>query len=266
MVALDSYIHGYATPEQERLIAQALHWRDDLIVQGTDLPPRTRVLEVGCGVGAVLGVLGQAFPGITLAGIDIEPRQIEFARRYLADLGLDADVQPADALALPFADASFDHVWMMWFLEHLGDPVAALREARRVLVPGGGITAIEVDYSTAWVRPSSDAIEALYATGVRGMDASGRSDAGTQLGRWLGEAGFQAVDPGERVLNFTGDAVLRQAKYVADVWDSAISSLAQLPDAPAEATLRTAVVELRALHTRPDAALGWVLHKAQAVA
>jgi ubiquinone/menaquinone biosynthesis C-methylase UbiE len=265
-VAPDSYIHGYATPEQERLIAQALHWRDDLILDGTDLPPGTSLLEVGCGVGAVLGVLGRAFPGIALAGVDIEPRQIEFARGYLADLGLDAELQPADALALPFADAGFDHVWMMWFLEHLDDPVAALGEARRVLVPGGRITAIEVDYSTAWVRPRSDAIDALYATGVQGMEASGRSDAGTQVARWLGEAGFRAIDPGERVLSFSGDAIARQANYVADVWDSAIASLTQLPGAPAEATLRGAVDELRRLDTRPDAALGWVVHKAHAVA
>ncbi|MFL5839839.1 MAG: class I SAM-dependent methyltransferase [Thermoleophilaceae bacterium] len=262
----DSYIHGYATPEQERLIAQALHWRDDLILDGTNLAPGTRLLEVGVGVGAVLGVLGQAFPGTTLAGVDIEPRQIDFARRYLADLGLDAELQPADARALPFADASFDHVWMMWFLEHLDDPVSVLREARRVLVPGGGITAIEVDYSTAWVRPPSAAIEALYATGVRGMDASGRSDAGTQVSRWLAEAGFRAIDPGERVLTFTGDAIARQANYVADVWDSAIPSLAQLRGAPAETTLRGAVAELRELDARPDAALGWIVHKAQAVA
>jgi SAM-dependent methyltransferase len=265
-VSLDSYIHGYATPEQERLIAQALHWRSDLIAQGTDLTAGTKLLEVGCGVGAVLGVLGETFPGITLAGIDIEPRQIEFARRYLADLGLDANLQAADALALPFADGSFDHLWMMWFLEHLGDPVAALREARRVLVPGGRLTAIEVDYSTAWVRPSSDEIDALYATGVLAMDTSGRSDAGTQVAGWLGAAGFQEIDPGERVLHFTGDAVPRQANYVADVWEGAIPALAQLPEAPAEATLRTAVAQLRELHTQPSAALGWVVHKAEAVA
>jgi ubiquinone/menaquinone biosynthesis C-methylase UbiE len=141
-------VHGYTSAEQERLLAQAEHWREELILPGTALVPRTRLLEVGCGVGAVLGILGQEFPGVVLAGVDVEERQLETARAYLASLGLQADLRRADALELPYEDASFDHVWMMWFLEHIDDPVGALREARRVLVPGGELTAIEVDYNS----------------------------------------------------------------------------------------------------------------------
>ena len=54
------YVHGYATPEQQRLIEQAEHWRDRLIRDGTTLEPGARLLEVGCGVGAVLAVLGRS--------------------------------------------------------------------------------------------------------------------------------------------------------------------------------------------------------------
>lgn len=124
----DDYVHGYATDEQQRLLSQAEHWREELILAGTTLVPGTRLLEVGCGVGAVLGILGDAFPGIVLAGVDIEERQLGAAGGHLAGLGLEADLRVADALNLPYADASFDHVWMMWFLEHLADPVAALGE------------------------------------------------------------------------------------------------------------------------------------------
>ena len=142
------YVHGYATPEQERLVEQAEHWRHRLIRAGTRLEPGTRLLEVGCGVGAVLGVLGQEFPGVRLVGVDIEHKQLEFARGHLQRAGVEARLVEADALALPFPDQSFDHVWMMWFLEHVADPPAVLCEARRVLAPGGAVTAIEVDYST----------------------------------------------------------------------------------------------------------------------
>src|SRR4029453_5117258 len=135
----------------------------------------------GCGVGAVLAILGQEFPGIRLSGVDIEPRQLEFARGHLRRAGVEATLTEADALELPFADESFDHVWMMWFLEHLADPPAALREARRVLVPGGRITAIEVDYSTVHAEPWTAAMESLFRTMVAGMAGAGWSDAGTRL-------------------------------------------------------------------------------------
>src|SRR5262245_38402433 len=107
----ERYVHGYTTDEQRRLIQQAEHWRDELILSGTTLAPGTRLLEVGCGVGAVLGILGEAFPGIELAGLDIEERQVEVARTHLDHLGLRADLRVADALDLPYADESFDHVW-----------------------------------------------------------------------------------------------------------------------------------------------------------
>src|SRR5687767_11255742 len=144
---MSEYVHGYGTPEQERLVQQAEHWRQRLIRDGTKLGPGTRLLEVGCGVGAVLAVLGQEFPGIRLTEVDIERRQLEFARGHLQRSEVEATLVQADALALPFGDESFDHVWMMWFLEHIADPPAVLREAKRVLVARGAITAIEVDYS-----------------------------------------------------------------------------------------------------------------------
>src|SRR5262245_52448392 len=87
ILIVTGYVHGYATPEQERLISQAEHWRHSLIRDGTDLAPGTRVLEVGCGVGAVLAVLGQEYPGLRLSGVDIEPRQLEFARVHLERAG-----------------------------------------------------------------------------------------------------------------------------------------------------------------------------------
>ena len=80
----DSYVHGYASHEQERLLLQAEHWREELILSGTRLAPGTRLLEVGCGVGAVLAILGEAFPGVVLAGVDVEERQLEVARAHLA--------------------------------------------------------------------------------------------------------------------------------------------------------------------------------------
>jgi ubiquinone/menaquinone biosynthesis C-methylase UbiE len=253
------YVHGYATPEQERLIAQAEHWRR-LIRDGTELAPGRRLLEIGCGVGAVLAVLGQEFPGVRLFGVDIEPKQLEFAHGHLARSGVEAALTQADALALPFEDESFGYVWMMWFLEHISDPPAALREARRVLVADGAITAIEVDYSTCYAKPSTPALEALIRAMVQGMAAAGWSDAGTRLPGWLREAGFRDVEEGERPLSFRDEDLTTQARYAADVMESALPALAELPGA-SDGELRAGLADLRELANEPDARLGWVVHK-----
>jgi ubiquinone/menaquinone biosynthesis C-methylase UbiE len=264
MQKMTGYVHGYGTPEQERLVEQAEHWRHKLITDGTQLEPGTRLLEVGTGAGAVLAVLGQEFPEIQLTGIDIEPKQLEFARGHLERSGVDATLVQADALALPFEDESFDHVWMMWFLEHVADPVGVLREARRVLVPGGAITAIEVDYSTARAEPSPPAIRALFRAMVRGMAASGWSDAGTRLPGWLQEAGFREVDEGERPFWWQDEDLAGQASYAADVMESAVPALTHLPGV-AEEELRAGLADLRDLPSQPGAGLGWVVHKSTAV-
>jgi ubiquinone/menaquinone biosynthesis C-methylase UbiE len=261
---MSEYVHGYGTPEQERLVEQAEHWRHRLITDGTRLEPGTRLLEVGTGVGAVLAVLGQEFPGLQLTGVDIEPKQLEYAGGHLERAGVEAALVEADALALPFEDESFDHVWMMWFLEHISDPVAVLREARRVLVPSGGITAIEVDYSTVRAEPTTLAIEALFRTMVEGMAASGWSDAGTRLPGWLRDAGFREIDEGERSYWWQDEDLSSQALYAADVVESALPALAQLPGAD-EAHLRQGLADLRNLPNQPDAGLGWTLHKSTAV-
>jgi SAM-dependent methyltransferase len=262
--AMTDYVHGYGTREQERLVEQAEHWRHGLIADGTTLEPGTRLLEVGCGVGAVLAVLGQEFPGIRLHGVDIEPKQLAYARDHLERAGVEASLVEADATALPFADGSFDHVWMMWFLEHVPDPPAVLAEARRVLAPGGAITAIEVDYSTARAEPSTAAFEALVRAMVQGMAAAGWSDAGTRLPGWLGAAGFRDVDPGMRRFWWRDEELRRQASYAADVLESALPSLAQLPDV-SEDELRAGLADLRSLPARPGAGLGWVVHKSTGV-
>jgi SAM-dependent methyltransferase len=219
---------------------------------------------VGCGVGAVLAILGQEFPGIHLAGVDIEPKQLKFAHEHLKRSGVEATLLQSDALALPFKEGSFDHVWMMWFLEHIRDPVAALLEARRVLVPGGRITAIEVDYATCRAQPSTAEMETLFRAMVHGMAASGWSDAGTRLPGWLAEAGLNEIDPGERAFWWVGDDLASQAPYAADVLESAFETLVEAPSTTEE-ELRTGLDDLRSLPDIPGAGLGWVVHKSVAV-
>ncbi len=58
------YIHGYSADEQQRLIEQARYWQTKLILSDLNYSSGTNLLEIGCGAGAVLGILGKAFPGL----------------------------------------------------------------------------------------------------------------------------------------------------------------------------------------------------------
>jgi SAM-dependent methyltransferase len=89
------------------------------------------ILDVGCGEGILLENLRTAYPGKRLAGIDLSEENVRICR----ELGL--DVAFGDACSLPFDAGSFDACVMMSVLEHVEGPRDALREARRVLRPGG---------------------------------------------------------------------------------------------------------------------------------
>lgn len=96
-----------------------------------------RVLEVACGTGIVTKALRAAMPaGGVLTATDLSEAMVSFARSRLP-ASPDLEFRPADAGALPFADASYDAVVCQFGIMFVPDKAAALREARRVLVPGG---------------------------------------------------------------------------------------------------------------------------------
>jgi 2-polyprenyl-6-hydroxyphenyl methylase/3-demethylubiquinone-9 3-methyltransferase len=92
-----------------------------------------RILDVGCGGGFLSNYL--AAQGHTVIGIDFAADALQVAR--LHDASGRAKYVEADAFRLPFPDGSFDAVCSMDFLEHVEEPELAIREASRLLAPGG---------------------------------------------------------------------------------------------------------------------------------
>lgn len=98
--------------------------------------PTDRVLDVGCGTGALLEALSLAAPGAQLAGVDLSEHMLAVARRRL---GAAIDLERACAETLPFGDAAFDVVVSTNVFHFIRHPVAALAEMLRVLKPSGRV-------------------------------------------------------------------------------------------------------------------------------
>lgn len=103
------------------------------------------VLEIGIGSGASLASYP---PGCRITGVDLSGVSLEHARNRAAELGIETTLLEADAQALPFEDASFDTCVSQLSLCTIPDPLAALRELRRVCRPGGRVLLMEHTTST----------------------------------------------------------------------------------------------------------------------
>ena len=97
-----------------------------------------RLLEIGVGIGTDFVRFARA--GARATGVDLTERAVELVRRRLELETLSADVVQADAEHLPFADGSFDRVYSWGVLHHTPDTEGAVREAIRVMAPGGTLT------------------------------------------------------------------------------------------------------------------------------
>jgi SAM-dependent methyltransferase len=101
------------------------------ILDALALRPGDRLLEIGCGGGVLLR--DALATGAAVTGVDHSPEMVSLARERAPD----AEVLPAGAERLPFPDASFTAVAMSVVLMFLADPVAVLRECRRVMATDG---------------------------------------------------------------------------------------------------------------------------------
>jgi SAM-dependent methyltransferase len=152
-----AYVHGYSKREHQRLRDQS-QTLADLLHHDTTYPAGSHVLEAGCGVGAQTVILAKNNPQTHFTSIDASPASVAVARAAVERAGFgNVAFQTADIFQLPFPEASFDHVFVCFVLEHLRQPGEALQRLRAVLKPGGTLTAIEGDHGSTFFYPRSDA-------------------------------------------------------------------------------------------------------------
>ena len=97
--------------------------------------PGGKALDLGCGTAVVTVALARR--GFEVVGVDHSPEMLELARRKLAGAGLRAELETGDVRSLRFGDGEFDCVTIQGLLHHLEELDPCLREATRVLRPGG---------------------------------------------------------------------------------------------------------------------------------
>lgn len=200
-----AYIHSYTPAEQVRLLDQA-EYLAPFHHPGLDFTGCRTVLEIGCGVGAQMALLLEAWPEARITGVDISPVQLATARQVLAGplAAGRAELHRVDPGPLPFAAGSFDAVYLIWVLEHVPDPVALLAEARRVLRPGGRLYCTEVFNAGLYTRPDSPAIRAYWREFNRlQREMGGDPDVGARLANLALAAGFrvEALDDASVLLD-----------------------------------------------------------------
>ncbi|HML05222.1 MAG TPA: methyltransferase domain-containing protein [Methanobacterium sp.] len=151
----DDYVHGYSDEEANRLKDQA-NTLANLMHDDTKYPAGSFVLEAGCGVGAQTIMLAKNSPDAHITSIDISEESIKHAKTLIEKNGFsNVKFQTADLFNLPFEDESFDHIFVCFVLEHLQDPIAALKSLKRVLKKGGSITVIEGDHGSCYFYPET---------------------------------------------------------------------------------------------------------------
>ncbi|TGD93176.1 methyltransferase domain-containing protein [Methylobacterium nonmethylotrophicum] len=264
----NGYVHGYGAAEQARLHDQAATL-EALLHHDSLFPDGSTVLEAGSGVGAQTIPLLRRNPGARLTCLDIAEASLAAARARITAAGLPPpDFWQGDLRALPFADATFDHAFVCFVLEHLPEPAAALAELRRVLRPGGSLTVIEGGHGSVLLHPEDPGARAVIACQVALQRAAGGdAEIGRRLGPLLGQAGFAAVRVSPRPVAVDGsrpalaEGFVRRtfAAMVAGIRDEAIR--AGLTDAAAfdaglRALLRTA---------EPDGTFCYTFFKAVAI-
>jgi SAM-dependent methyltransferase len=145
-------------PEVQRLARQAAAvWARELaLLRAMGLSDGSRLLDVGCGGGAVLAQLVADTRPRRHVGVEPAPHLARHAARV-------ASVVRADGVRLPFAAGSFDTVLFRLVLRHAPRPERLLAEAARVLVPGGLVLAIDTDEEALFLDPPPPGFAALKA-------------------------------------------------------------------------------------------------------
>ena len=191
MTAPNAYTHGH-----HESVLRTHQWRTAQNSAAYLLPhlgPDVALLDIGAGPGTITMDFAERVAHVTAT--EIGPRELALSRQTAHDRGVsNVSFAVEDVHALSFADGLFDVVHAHQVLQHVADPVLALREMARVARPGGIVAARDGDYGGfLWYPeiPELDDWLRLYSIAARAN--GGEPDAGRRLLSWAQQAGLAGV-------------------------------------------------------------------------
>jgi 2-polyprenyl-3-methyl-5-hydroxy-6-metoxy-1,4-benzoquinol methylase len=219
--AQDVYTHGH-----QDAVLRSHRWRTAENSAAYLLPhlsPGMTLLDVGCGPGTLTADLAaRVAPGRVLA-VDTSSEVVDEARAHAEDRGIDnVDVVTGDFRDLDIRHGGFDVVHGHQVLQHMREPVGALRDMARLARPGGLVAARDSDYGAMVWAPASEGIERWREVYTAVTERNGAdADAGRHLLGWAQAAGLREIVYGTSTWTF---ATLDERSWWAELWADRIVS------------------------------------------
>ena len=218
-----TYTHGH-----DDSVLRSHRWRtvdNSAAYFAPRLTPGTSVLDVGCGPGTItIDIARRVAPGRVL-GIDASGAVIAGATAAAADGDVtNVEFAVGDVYALEHPDASFDVVHAHQVLQHVAEPVAALREMRRVCRPEGIVAARDSIYRAFTWYPRDTRLDRWLDLYCAVAEANGgEPDAGSRLRAWALAAGFSSVTASASAWCYAEDG---ERSWWGDLWAERVTATA----------------------------------------
>jgi SAM-dependent methyltransferase len=220
------YTHGH-----HDAVLKSHSWRTAKNSAGFLLPyikKESTILDLGCGPGTITADFARLAETGQVIGLDAVSDVLSKARDYANAQGItNVTFESGDGNSLHYPDNSFDIAFAHQVLQHVKDPIAILKEMRRVVKPGGIVAARDADYGAFVWYPELDGLTKwgdLYQKVAKGN--GGEPNAGRYLQFWAHQAGFKASEVDFTWTTWCHSTVDGGAQWWGETWQDRATNTA----------------------------------------